>query len=400
MSFGSSTVHIDAVVPSNQSVYGGPTGVWQNTYTINPTNPGLNGTSATARFTYHASGDISWNGRQGWTYYNIRMEDNFVNNPNIGVTPGTQPLSNFNTFTYDRPFTFGQPLQVTVNHGAFLNVDQTGAGTSGSGTISVTLRDGGFAVIDSQGNPLSYSASSSAGNAQGTVLPASTSYSGVNLTNDTNNNHVGSTVALLDGTSSSDTYVQAAFTAPPPPEAGAIPVSDAVEVNGTKQDPVVIQLSFSPALAQSIFGSLSKLGLGWFDPAVQIVRNAVLGNSSGVPHFVNGPYDPAHDFQLGYFGIDTAKGVVWAVVNHNSQFVVTDLDTLQVPSVWHLANSHLLLKFAGVANAVNHVEATPTLSPASWTTVATVTAGATGTVSFEDTNAGSATQQFYRVSSP
>ncbi len=177
-------------------------------------------------------------------------------------------------------------------------------------------------------------------------------------------------------------------------------MSDAVNLKGTGSDPVVVQLSFNPSLAQSIFGGLSKLGLGWFDPALQIVRNAVLGNSSGGPTFINGPYDPAMDFHLGYFGVDTAHGVVWAVVNHNSEFVVTNLDTLAVPSVTHLANSHMFLNLTGVANAVNRVEASPDLSVGSWTTVATVTAGPTGTVSYEDSTAGTQSRRFYRVSSP
>jgi formylglycine-generating enzyme required for sulfatase activity len=47
---------------------------------------------------------------------------------------------------------------------------------------------------------------------------------------------------------------------------------------------------------------------------------AVDGNFGGTPNFLgNQPYSAGY-FSLGNYGVDTANQVVWAVVNHNSQF--------------------------------------------------------------------------------
>ena len=132
----------------------------------------------------------------------------------------------------------------------------------------------------------------------------------------------------------------------------------------------------------------------------QVWQNAITGNTGGTPKFVNGPYDPAVDFHLGYFGLDSVIHVVWAVVNHNSQFAVTNLQTVQAPSVTHLADGHLFLQFVGVPNALNNVQTSADLAPNSFVTVASSMAGPMDIVPYEGTNAGSFTRRFYRVSSP
>jgi len=38
--------------------------------------------------------------------------------------------------------------------------------------------------------------------------------------------------------------------------------------------------------------------------------------------FRRGAYDPNTDFNLGYYGVDTANSTVWAAVDHNSEFGV------------------------------------------------------------------------------
>jgi hypothetical protein len=73
---------------------------------------------------------------------------------------------------------------------------------------------------------------------------------------------------------------------------------------------------------------------------------------------------------------------------------------LKINSITRLANTHIVLQCLGVPNRNNRIEASPDLSPGSFTTIATVAVDATGTFQFEDANAGSFTKRFYRVSFP
>ncbi len=49
---------------------------------------------------------------------------------------------------------------------------------------------------------------------------------------------------------------------------------------------------------------------------------AVEGNFGGTATFVLGAYNPATNFNLGTYGVDVEGGIVWAVLNHNSEFSV------------------------------------------------------------------------------
>ena len=62
--------------------------------------------------------------------------------------------------------------------------------------------------------------------------------------------------------------------------------------------------------------------LGWYDEGTGTWKNAVLGNSMGTAQFNLGAYIPGTMSALGNYGVDTTGGVVWAVVNHNSEFAV------------------------------------------------------------------------------
>ena len=57
----------------------------------------------------------------------------------------------------------------------------------------------------------------------------------------------------------------------------------------------------------------------------QSVSSTNFGGAVPVPQSVLFPpgYNPATDFQLGNFGLDTVNNVVWAVVNHCGVFGVT-----------------------------------------------------------------------------
>jgi autotransporter-associated beta strand protein len=67
--------------------------------------------------------------------------------------------------------------------------------------------------------------------------------------------------------------------------------------------------------------------LGWYDTGTNTWTNAVLGNSNagivGLSGFQgDGAYNAGTDFVLGYWGYDSVNNTVWAVVDHNSEFIV------------------------------------------------------------------------------
>ena len=74
--------------------------------------------------------------------------------------------------------------------------------------------------------------------------------------------------------------------------------------------------------------------------------------------------------------------------------------TLKITSFTHLANNHVLLQCVGVPGAVNRIEVSNDLSPNSFSTLASPTAGSNGTFQFEDTNPGNLPQRFYRLTYP
>ncbi len=93
-------------------------------------------------------------------------------------------------------------------------------------------------------------------------------------------------------------------------------------------DKIVLQLTFDPTAAAAL-GDLAKLYLAWFDPADSQWKNAIDGNTDGGASStpVMGAYDPATDFNLGTYGVDTANSTVWAVINHDGTFGVASSDT-------------------------------------------------------------------------
>ena len=112
-------------------------------------------------------------------------------------------------------------------------------------------------------------------------------------------------------------------------------VSDVFELSGL---PVVD----SGTMATDVFVLQLKLDLslvtadsrlGWLNPGTGLWVNAVDGNVGGESDFVAGAYDAGTDFHLGTYGVDIANGVVWAVLDHNSDFSVI---AVPEPSTWML----------------------------------------------------------------
>lgn len=404
VSFGSANLVFNGSLPagSQSVIYSLCSGGWSDTVTINPTNPALNGTPATLRITYHATGSISASGYCGWAYYDITMDGSgTVNYDSMGNTFGncggsTRPLSDFNTFTYDRAIQLGSPLQFSVSHNCFFRI--TAGADGGQGVADLLLTSGAMTVLDGQGNPISYSSTAGAGSASATTVLGGTSYTGFTLSNDTNNAHLGSTVRLLGGTASTNTSVTATFTGAPPTNEVAL-ASDVVDVSGTSNDLVVVQLSYDPALAQSLFGSENGLRLVWLNPATGKWLNAILGNVGGTLQFFPRAYNPATDLHLGYCGLDTTNHVVWAVLNHNSTFAVGQPPLpLQLNSVKSGTNGAVSFTVTGTTNSQYVVEYSANLTVTNWSFLGNVTLDSNGVGTFTD-SASIVTnrERFYRA---
>jgi hypothetical protein len=179
----------------------------------------------------------------------------------------------------------------------------------------LSLRTGGFKIT---GVP-NYTATSSNGTTRGALFAPAAPYAGFTVQN---NVGFSSITTLRDGNASEERNVSISYVAPMP---NFPAVSDIVDIQGTNTDPVVIQIKYDPLKAAELFGGETALRLAWLNSAAGQWVLATLGNAGGGPQFFNRAYNPATDFQLGNYGLDTATDVVWAVVNHNSEFSVTAL---------------------------------------------------------------------------
>ena len=304
---------------------------WTDSITIS--NPARTGQSAVARFTVHLTGNIVGSffgsGEFGASYAVFLLQGaggEYSGNISKNGYQGT-PISALNTFTFDVNFTFGTqyPVQFELDSAAeaistpnFTPPPPPGGGTA---TADLTLSTGNFVVLDDQNNPIDFTAESLTGSARASNIPQGGSFTGFTLVNNAPS-RLGTSLSLLDGTASAATNVQAAFIAPPNPAVIQL-ASDAVDFSGTSSDLVVIQMNYDPAVAQTLFGGETALRLAWLNLSTQEWVHAVLGNTRGTPQFFPRAYNAATDLHLGNFGLDTETHVVWAVLNHNSEFGVT-----------------------------------------------------------------------------
>ena len=91
--------------------------------------------------------------------------------------------------------------------------------------------------------------------------------------------------------------------------------SDIVNLNGPAgaafADTIVLQLTYDEATAIALFGSESAARLGWFTHATnQWVVAGRRWHTAGPHSARNGAYNPASDFALGRYGVDTASNTV------------------------------------------------------------------------------------------
>ena len=283
-----------------------------------------------------------------------------------GLTPG-----NGNTFTasFDTSH-YTTTGTKTITLGASQLVDDSslsGAGGNNNGALTVIL-DGtvGQGTADHSNSRGAFGVPLTA-----TVAQNST-YAGLEsgLAADGANGLLGSTATVLDGTASGPASVSMAWRARTTTEktiADGGLISDVVNVSGLvlsgggiyhgslQTDMFVLQMSYDPNSLLSIWGETEAQAtangavyLGYLDLGADGLiggsglngdhwMRAVDGNFGGTPNFVgNHAYNSGY-FVLGDYGVDTSNHVVWAVVDHNSQFgVVPEPSTI-----------YLLLSFAG-----------------------------------------------------
>ena len=284
--------------------YASGNAVHHNQYTITGgTGQGV------ALITYYLTGDFSGSTSRVHSYSVGYGDGGPVVQGEINVSGRTGQVPP-QTLTQQVNFTFGQPFEVQRSLYAALDTADV-AGQSGNATL--LLRAGGYTVTGSS----NYTGTTSTGTTRGALFAPSAPYAGFTVQN---NVGFGSITTLLDGSASTQRNVSIGYVAP---IANFPAVSDIVDIQGTNTDPVVIQMKYDPLKAAELFGGETALRLAWLNSAAGQWVLATLGNAGGGPQFFNRAYNPATDFQLGNYGVDTANDVVWAVVNHNSEFAVT-----------------------------------------------------------------------------
>jgi hypothetical protein len=400
-SFGSLSVDSTAIRTGNGSLRGftGAGAKWSDTFTIQPSNPALNGTPGTAVVTFHLSGKISGHlvGFQlGLADYSLVWDDAtqcrgyFQNNdPFAGNT-----VESLATFTRAIPFTFGSPTlyEMSLNSSA-----QMGTGVDpGSASVHLTLTQGGITVLDNTSSPTAYTSTSSAGSSRAMEITNGTSYAGFALTNSTGHQ---TALSLLGGTANSNEMVTATFIGNP--NTNQL-VSDAVDLSGTDTNMFVAQMDYDPLAALADFGLESATMLLWLDPSAGEWVNAVQGNSDGgaSAQGIQGAFNFLQDFQLGKYGVDTNSHTVWAVLDHNSRFAVGkpfDPAVVQWTSATPQTNG-IALALKGPPLGQYFIETNADLASTNWSVMRILTLDGNGANTITDSNSIPAVpQKFYRA---
>ena len=358
-------------------------GYWTDTVTIQPDNPALLGTPGTAVFTYYLNGSVS-SSDYSLCQFDVSTECE-CGGPSTYL--GTPIVS---SFTVARGFTFGSPLGLLMNLGA--NVE----GSYGPQSIEVSLTAGGIAVTDNAGNPAAYTSTSSTGSARSIVLTNGDSYAGFGLTNTVGNR---TKAALLAGNAPSPETLLGAFTGS---HGTSGLVSDVMDFSGTDTNLFALQMGYDPAAAIAQLGNEANTVLQYFHPVMQIWTNAVYGNSDGgaTNHFFAGAFDPDSLFQLGNWGVDTLKHVVWAVLDHNSRFAAGGMvatPVLRCTGITPQTNG-VSLSLQGPTSGQYFIDQSPDLSGTNWSNLGRAVPDINGAATFKDSTPVSANQQrFYRA---
>ena len=377
-------------------------GTFDQALNITATDPSLDGTQGTLFAPYLLNGSFSDPGYMGIAYFALNTA--FTASEGGIYTGVLQPTPANTTVTYSGPFVFASAGSTINFHGDLSASTSTTSPNLGDppnrAHIHISMRAGAIKLLDGQSRTVGYSSTSSSGSASARNIALGSNYSTFGLTNTIGH---GTTLSLPDGIASTNQYLQAAFMAPPPANIGVIPVSDSIDVRGTLATKYVLQLSYDPAALVAAAINPADLRLAWLDPSDGKFKDAYLGNSDGgVAHqFVSGPYTGGTNFQLGNYGVDTTNHVAWAVVDHNSQFVVGQLISQPVSKVTNIqitTNGQVALTLSGAGNAQHEVDFLSDLTMTNWVSLGYIILGNNGLGMFTNNITVSTNgQRFYRL---
>ena len=246
---------------------------------------------------------------------------------------------------------------------------------------------------------------STSGSTQETALLAGKVYSVVPIFTNPASNSRNTQFGFLDGVAGSggsggsygtNRDVTVDFTANP----ATTPLSsDAVHLSGTAGDVVTIQMSYAPGYADAYYQYDTNGCLGWYNGAHWV--NAVDGNTGGTVVFAgNRAYSAATDFHLGTWGLDTAHGVAWAVVNHGGTFGVTiNPDVLRRVQSTGRSGTVTTLVLNGFTGHVYQLQRASALTGAAtdFADVESAQSGNTGNPLYFSHDDGPDQQGFYRI---
>jgi hypothetical protein len=171
----------------------------------------------------------------------------------------------------------------------------------------------------------------------GSFVSAGNDYAGLTTSLETSDGFIGSGT-IIDGRASQDTTIHMSLAASGTSDFALQGSVGAFLLNvlGTGSDKYVVQLDYKEAAVLGLAGDERQVYLASSD-GVSPFANAVLANTnlpgeSNNPTEIFGPYDPNHDFQLGYYGVDTVNDRVWAVVDYPAYFGLGALDVANSPA--------------------------------------------------------------------
>lgn len=142
-------------------------------------------------------------------------------------------------------------------------------------------------------------------------LTSGDSFTNIGITRDG-----GSAASFLDGSASDSRLINMELGLNPVGlGVGSNPdaISDYLSLSGTGTDMFVLSMLYA--------GSPDTALIQWWDGGEWV--NAVDGNSTGTANFLGDvAYDSGEHFSLGNYGFDSSTNTAWAVLDHNSEFVV------------------------------------------------------------------------------
>jgi len=99
-------------------------------------------------------------------------------------------------------------------------------------------------------------------------------------------------------------------------------ISDVLNLTGIGSTKFVLQMNYPDFADDAARAAAGQLFLGWLDEANNAWLNAIEGNIGSNVGSFQGDGAWSGQFALGDWGADSTNNVVWAVLDHNSQFAV------------------------------------------------------------------------------